>query len=350
MTQREGDNMKRRTLALLAASTLTATSRIALAQDGSSTGSNNLLRGSSNDDLGAALQEYLALPGTKSYLIHAGPGGGLGRLAYHSDRFLFTASAYKTFVLGQYLRDVEAGLLSEDELLAIDDNVRTLGAPVFLELAGMTSARSVLDAMLAYSDNIATDIATAKVGADRVRALIAQLGLSSIRIPDSTRRFLSYVFGAPAGVDLGWPGVLNAVQNSTGIVQPPLNDVITLAGSARDFVSWYEQALQGTVFSKPETLRAFKRFQSESIQILLTIPPDTPAYAKGGEFSALPGSTLNAKSFAGQMIVNNSEGTVPVTFGFVVNWDGPASGFDAVQAEFFAAIQSILTIIKQVLQ
>ena len=78
----------------------------------------------------------------------------------------------------------------------------------------------------------------------------------------------------------------------------------------------------GDVFSKPGTLRAFKRFQSESIQILLTIPPDTPAYAKGGEFSALPGSTLNAKSFAGQMIVNNSEGTVPVTFGFVVNWTG----------------------------
>jgi beta-lactamase class A len=340
--------MKRRTLALLAASTLTATSRIALAQDGSSTGSNNLLR-SSNDDLGAALQEYLALPGTKSYLIHAGPGGGLGRLAYHSDRFLFTASAYKTFVLGQYLRDVEAGLLSEDELLAIDDNVRTLGAPVFLELAGMTSARSVLDAMLAYSDNIATDIATAKVGADRVRALIAQLGLSSIRIPDSTRRFLSYVFGAPAGVDLGWPGVLNAAQNSTGIVQPPLNDVITLAGSARDFVSWYEQALQGTVFSKPETLRAFKRFQSESIQIPLTIPPDTPAYAKGGEFYALPGSTLNAKSFAGQMIVssNGAEKQMPVTFCFIVNWDGPVEEFAAIEAAFFAAIQGILTVIKQ---
>jgi beta-lactamase class A len=151
-------------------------------------------------------------------------------------------------------------------------------------------------------------------------------------------------------VDLGWPGVLNAVQNSNGIVQPPLNDVITLAGSARDFVSWYEQALQDTVFFKPETLRAFKRFQSESIQIPLTIPADTPAYAKGGEFPALRGSTLNAESFAGQMIVNNSEGTVPVTFGFVVNWDGPASGFDAVQAEFFAAIQDILEVIKQAVQ
>jgi beta-lactamase class A len=303
-----------------------------------------------NGGLAAALQAYRALPGTKSYLIHVGTGGSLGRFAYRPSLSLFTASAYKTFVLGQYLRDVEAGLLSEVEQLAIDDSVRTIGSPVFQNLAGGTQARSVLDAMIAHSDNTATDLATEKVGADRVRALIVQFGLSSIRIPDSTRRFLSYIFGAPAGVDLGWPGVLNAFQNSPLVVQPPLNDVITLAGSTRDFVSWYEQALQGTVFSKPETLRAFKRFQSESIQILLTIPSDTPAYAKGGEFPALPGSTLNAKSFAGQMIVNNSEGTVPVTFGFVVNWDGPASGFDAVQAEFFAAIQDILGVIKQAVQ
>ena len=61
--------------------------------------------------------------------------------------------------------------------------------------------------MIAHSDNTATDIATEKVGADRVRALIAQAGLRSIRIPDSTRRFLSYILGAPAGVDLGWPGI-----------------------------------------------------------------------------------------------------------------------------------------------
>jgi hypothetical protein len=94
-----------------------------------------------------------------------------------------------------------------------------------------------------------------------------------------------------------------------GILRPPLNDVITLAGSARDFVSWYEQALQGTIFSKPETLRALKRFQSESIQIPPTIPPDTPAYRKGGEFPAIPPFTLNTKSFAGQMVVvNNGEG------------------------------------------
>ena len=89
-------------------------------------------------------------------------------------------------MLGQYLRDVEAGLLSEDEQLTIDDSVRMLGSPVFLDLAGTTAARSVLEAMITHSDNIATDIATGKVGADRVRALIAQAGLRSIRIPDTT--------------------------------------------------------------------------------------------------------------------------------------------------------------------
>jgi beta-lactamase class A len=110
-------------------------------------------------------------------------------------------------VLGQYLCDVEAGLLSEDEQLVIDDSVRMLSSPVFFKLAGTTQARWVLDAMIAYSDNTATDLATGKVGVDRVRALLAQLGLSSIRIPDSTRRSFSYLLGAPAGVDLGWPGV-----------------------------------------------------------------------------------------------------------------------------------------------
>jgi beta-lactamase class A len=257
--------MKRRMFASLAVSTLAASTRIAWGQDGADAGNSDMLRSGISGDLGAALQRYVALPGTKSYLIHAGPGGALGRLSHHPGRFLFTASAYKTFVLGQYLRDVEADLLSKDEPLAIDDNVRMFGSPVFFELTGKTQARSVLDAMIAYSDNIATDVATGRVGADKVRAFIAELGLSSIRIPDTTRRFFSYLLGAPAGVDLGWQGIagiLEGGQSPPGPLRPPLNDVITLAGSARDFVSWYEQALQGRVFTKPETLREFKRIQA----------------------------------------------------------------------------------------
>jgi beta-lactamase class A len=301
-------------------------------------------QGGSNLD--AALQRFAALPGTKSYLLHVGPGGSAGQIAEQPDLFLFTASAYKTFVLGQYLRDVEAGRLSEDEQVPIDDSVRMIGSQVFLNLTGTTTARSVLEAMITHSDNIATDIATMKVGADRVRALIARAGLQSIRIPDSTRRFLSYLFGAPPGVDLGWPGIVQASQNPPGPIRQPLNDVITMAGSARDFVAWYEQALRGAFFAKPETLTEFKRIQAMSKQIAKAVPVDTLAYAKGGE---LPWPGLNTKSLAGQMVVGGDK-PMPVTFCFIVNWDGPVEDFPAVEAEFFAAIKGILTVIKQALQ
>jgi beta-lactamase class A len=325
--------MQRRTLVSLTASMLVAPWAVRVARADGNSG-----------DLDAALRRFEALPGTKSYLLHVGPGGSGGRLAKHPDLFLFTASAYKTFVLGQYLRDVEATWLSEDEQVPIDDAARMIGSPVFLNLAGTTTARSVLEAMITHSDNTATDIATMKVGADRVRALIAQAGLLSIRIPDSTRLFFSYFLGAPVGVDLGWPGIEQALRNPPGPLRPALNNVITLAGDARDFVSWYEQALQGAVFSKPETLIEFKRIQAMSEQIAKAVPPDTIAYAKGGEFAS--SDDVNAKSLAGQMVVGGETPT-PVTFCFIVNWHGPLEEFPEVEAEFFAAIQGILSVVKQ---
>jgi beta-lactamase class A len=326
--------------------------RAALARDDADDDSSiDQQRQGARGDLAAALRRFLALPGTKSYLIHAGQGGSLRRIAHQPNLFLLTASAYKTFVLGQYLRDTEAGLLALGEPLAIDDSVRNNASPVFLDLAGETQARSVLDAMIAYSDNTAADLATRTVGADRVRALIAEAGLRSIRIPDSTRRFLSYVLGAPAGVDLGWPGIreafTEAFTNPPGSLRSGLNDVITPAGSARDFVSWYEQALAGAFFSKPETLTEFKRIQATSVQIPLAVPPDTPAYAKGGDFPSL-GPAPHAKSLAGQMVAG-SEAPTPVTFCFIVNWNGPVSDFFAVEAEFFAAIKGVLGAVKQTL-
>src|SRR3954462_687328 len=152
--------MNRWTLALLAAATLAASTRLTRAQEGASAGSSSSgpPPGGSSGDLRVALRRFLALPGTKSYLIQAGADGALDKLASDPDRFLFTASAYKTFVLGRYLRDVEAGVLSEDEQVAIDDSVRMFGSPVLQNLAGTTQARSVLDAMISYSDNTATDL------------------------------------------------------------------------------------------------------------------------------------------------------------------------------------------------
>ena len=148
-------------------------------------------------------------------------------------------------------------------------------------------------------------------------------------------------------MDLGWPGILQAAENPPGEPRPPLNDVVTLAGSARDFVSWYEQTLAGAFFTRPETLIEFKRIQAMSEQIVKAVPQDTPAYAKGGEVVSFLG--FNAKSFAGQIVVG-AEKQIPVTFGFLVNWDGPASDFPAVEAEYFAAIKDVLESLKRALQ
>jgi hypothetical protein len=59
--------MKRRRFALLASSTLATATRISWAQDANSAGSNDPPQsGSSGEALGAALQRYVALPGTKA--------------------------------------------------------------------------------------------------------------------------------------------------------------------------------------------------------------------------------------------------------------------------------------------
>jgi beta-lactamase class A len=302
--------------------------RVAVAERGGNDGNQVGL------SLDTARAQFLKLPGTKSYLMRLGQGGSLGVIAYLPNLFLFVASAIKTFVLGQYLRDAEAGRLSEEEQLPIDDNVRTLISPVFIKLAGTTTARSVLEAMITQSDNMATDAAMLKVGADRVRALVALAGLRSTLIPDSTRRFFSYIFGAPAGVDLGWPGV----EHPPGPFRPPLNTVETLASTANDMVSWYEQALQGAFFTKPETLTTFKLIQAMGDAIVV-VPPDTAAYTKGGSFDF---NDFNCLCVAGQMVVG---GQTPVTFCFTVNWHG--RDFPAVKAAFLKAVGDILLAVQQ---
>ena len=74
-------------------------------------------------------------------------------------------------------------------------------------ITGTTSATSVLEAMICHSDDTATDVALKAVGAEAVREFIARAGLASAKIPTSTRVLVSYLAGAPAGVDVGLAGM-----------------------------------------------------------------------------------------------------------------------------------------------
>jgi hypothetical protein len=67
-------------------------------------------------------------------------------------------------------------------------------------------------------------------------------------------------------------------------------------------------SLWGTFFANRATTE-FKRIRL-SVQIARPVPPDTPAYAKGGELPVAPGSAPRA---AGQIVVGG-DGRTPVTF------------------------------------
>ncbi len=294
-------------------------------------------------DLEAQLQRLKGFPGTTSFRIDVGND----TVAADSPASqLFVASAIKTFIVCQYLRDVEAGRLSEDEQLAVNDSVRNSDSPVFLNLTGTTPARSILEAAITHSDNTATDIALLRVGPDRVRSFIAAAGLRATLIPDSTRRFFSYNVGAPLGVDIGWAGVQQVLASgqSLGPPRPPLNEQETLASSADDMVSYYKRALAGQFFTKPATLTEFKRIHLTNV----AFPDDAVGYAKGGSDDAVAERStvadFHALSYAGQMVVN----ATPVTFCFVVNWMSvdPNSTSAILTPAFLEVVKGSLEAIK----
>jgi len=282
------------------------------------------------------LDDFLALPGRKSAQLDVDAVTNPWRVTHDPDIPLFCGSAFKTFVLATYLKEVEADRLSESEQLAIDDSVRSVGGGVFEHLTGTTQARNVLEAMIAHSDNTATDVALLRIGADKVRAFISAAGLRQARIPDSTRRFFSYIDGYPAGEDMGWKGIEEMQAGKTqGTPRDPINGDETMVCPASEFVSYYKRALAGEFFAKKETLVEFKRIQAMADAIALVVPQDTPAYMKGG---SIDWNSFHCLAVAGQMIV----AATPVTFCLTLNWTDDDGAKEAVEARYKQTVAEIL--------
>jgi beta-lactamase class A len=282
------------------------------------------------------LDDFLALPGRKSAQLDVDALANPWRVTHDPDTPLFCGSAFKTFVLATYLKEVEAGRLSESEQLAVDDSVRSVGGGVFEHLTGTTQAKIVLEAMIAHSDNTATDVALLRLGPDKVRAFISEVGLRQARIPDSTRRFFSYIDGYPAGADMGWKGIEEMqAGKKQGTPRDPINGKETMVCPASEFVSYYKRALAGEFFAKKETLVEFKRIQAMADAIALVVPQDTPAYLKGG---SIDWNGFHCLAVAGQMIV----AATPATFCLTLNWTDDDGAKEAVEARFKQTVAEIL--------
>lgn len=288
-----------------------------------------------------AVAEFAAMePETTGVLVRVAAPQTPWSAGHGTERKLFVASGVKTFILGQFLRDSETAgsSLNQNGPCEVSDRFRSLGSSVLVGLTGKTNYRTALEAMIAHSDNTATDIAMAAVSVDRVRALIAQAGLTQTQIPDSTRRMFSYLAGAPIGVDLGWLDMLK-LQSGEGVGLPARKDVIngqeSMLSTATEMVTWYQQALAGKYFTTPASLREFKRISAMATALWQTVPADTIAYGKGG---SIDWEDFHALCLAGQMRVKD----IPVSFCFTLNWTGGTLTSNTRLGDFGAAISKVL--------
>ncbi len=291
------------------------------------------------------VSRFAQLPGDKAFKILAPASNGRAGFVVdlNADRMLFVASAIKTFVLCEALRqadspDVDAVL--EQRELVLDSTVWSFGSPTFTppDLTGVVSERTALEAMITRSDNTATDMIFKLAGADNVRTFIASARLTNTLVPDSTRAFTGYLFGAPDYKNLSWEQ-LQAVVNGP-VVHPFLNTVQTLASSADDLVSYYSRALQGAFFTHPETLNEFRRIHTLCDFIyLVPLPLGASAYAKSGNADI---TGFHARSIAGGLFFADQW----VYFAFIINWYADSGDDPETVAGFFAAINESLTLVK----
>lgn len=295
-----------------------------------------------------AIDEFMAMaPDTAGVLVRTDAPLAPWSAGQGTERKLFAASAVKTFILAQFLRGAEAegstvGLSTRCE---VSDAQRSISSPVLGGLTGSSNYGNALDAMIARSDNTATDIAMAAAGPDKVRALIAQAGLTNTQIFDSTRRVFSYLAGAPVGVDLGWPGMLKILNGESNGLTPRtdvINPTQSMLSSAADLVSWYRQALTGKFFATAASLREFKRVSSQATALWQVVPADVISYGKGG---SIDWEDFHALSLAGQMRFDN----VPVTFAFMLNWTGGDTS-NARTPAFGAAASKVLNAVADTLR
>ena len=129
------------------------------------------------------LDRFSTLPGKHAlYIVSPADRGRDFEVSLNPDTALFCGSAFKAFVLAEYMRRIEAGGTNLNELLTLDSSVWSYSSPVLTPLpgtlTGQVNARTVLDAMISRSDNTATDMAMNRLGVDSIREFIASIGLA----------------------------------------------------------------------------------------------------------------------------------------------------------------------------
>jgi beta-lactamase class A len=291
---------------------------------------------------------FAGLPGRKSFKIwvpatESAPEFVVG---LHEEERLFSASANKALILCERLRQLDSSSVEKQLMnhkLKLDASVWSFGSDIFNppDLSGSVSERTTMEAMIIHSDNTATDMILKEAGVDKVRQFIASIGLKNTLIPDSTRALGGYLLGAPNYKTITWEELLSISSGS--FVNPPLNDVETLASSASDLVSFYGRTLRGRFFEHRQTLQQFRRILAlGDINYLVPFPLGLTGYGKAGYFDS-PGH--HARCIAGGIYFSGRW----AFFATILNWDEPEVDDPETVTAYFRATRRAIELIRDCL-
>jgi beta-lactamase class A len=280
------------------------------------------------------------LPGTKAASIFAGDGSF--EYARNPTTRLVIASTFKVFVAVAALQLVDQGKAALDEMLPVDASVWVPGSTAFTPaLRGKVPLRVAIQEMIAYSDNTATDMVMKRVGAQRIRAMIANAGLKSVQIPDSIRAFFSYLAGLPRGVNASYEQLYGLKPPPKNLhPRPPANDVVTVKGAMGEIAGFYKRALAGEFFQKAETLIEFQAAMNQGKLIELSAPLGSQIFTKAGSFE---NDGHNGVVVAGSAQTLDKH----LYYAIGVNWhDASAGGYAKGETAFFKVTREILAIAR----
>ena len=122
-------------------------------------------------------------------------------MTLNGDVFFPLASVFKLPVLVELMAQVEEEHLSLDEEISLQVSDQHLGSGLISDLTvpGITlSLRNLSRLMMMISDNSATDIVLARVGADNVNSRLRFFGIDDIRVDRSCQRLIMDAVGLEA--------------------------------------------------------------------------------------------------------------------------------------------------------
>lgn len=291
---------------------------------------------------------FSKLPGTVGFHFMTTSRGAGYRVSQQENKEFFCASTFKVFALAEFLRQAEAtpSTVSLTDTIVMSDDQRSFGGKEWGDLLknGDTVVfEKALDEMIAHSDNTGTDIVLRAVRADKVRALLAGLGLQPVNIPDTTRKMMVELIGFDIDApDPGWAAIqerFNAADTSGW--KNPFVAQQRMATTPAVLANFYSLATKDGFFRTTKSQTKFREILSLPTAGKTISPAGARSYVKGGNLNFLD---YNVIGIGGGTVKNDRW----IYFGALLNWraSDPAT-IAATNGAFIGAVTEALKVLAE---